>query len=400
MKTGLWAVAFLLFLRPAHGQFTYQHSLPRVDSVGWYAISLVPDMLAHLPADFSDLRIRLSDRDSTDIPYLIKVDDDAPATDYVTLRPVNISRKNGVLFFTVKLARDQPVNRAFLSFDEENWDARVTVEGSHDEKDWFQLTRDKRILSISEQAISYRSTQVEWPWSRFDYLRFAIAADKPLTLKEVSFVWQEKNRGHYTNFTAPIALKTNQKQSVAKINLGAPSLVSKFAIAAPPGQKFYRTYRLERVTDSSQTEQGWIYYTEPLHTGVMTSYQTDTVHLAPTLCHMLQLTVYNDDNPPLAVRSVTFWSPRVRAIAYLPPGDYRIMYGNRSLRAPQYDVSHFERELPADIPVLQAGPAEELKKEQQQAARPWFQNPRWLWGILLAVATLLGYFTVRLLRKA
>ncbi len=400
MKSSAWIVSLLLSVVQAHGQFSFQRPVQRVESAGWYAIGLDETILGKLNEDFSDLRIYAIDRDTLEIPYLIKIDNDAPATDYVSLVPFNVSRKEGALFFSVKLGADQRVNSALLSFEEDNLDARVTVEGSQDQQNWFQLATSKRILIVSDQAISYRSTRVDWPVSEFRYLRFAIRTDDKVTLRNVAFVWQEKKPGHYQVHHAHVHLQTNQKQSTAKMRLAAPSLISKFTLTPRQGQKFYRNYRLERVTDSSRTEQGWVYYTEPMHAGVLTSYQADTVYFAPTRCHVIQLTIDNDDNPPIDLASASFWSPQVRAIAYLQPGEYQLNYGNPRIHAPTYDVAHFEQEWNDSIPFLYLGEAKEMVQQEKRVVQPWFRDPRWLWGALLAIGTLLGYFTVRMLRKS
>ncbi len=380
-------------------QFGYQRHIAPVDSSGWYAIELNEAVLTRLYTDYRDIRV-FAENDTLEVPYVLKVSTDQFQREPVSSEPFNLSRQGKNLYFTIQPIAEKPVNGVRLSFEETNFDGWVTVEGSNNQKDWFELVSQKRIISLQDENIVYQSTSVDWPVSRYTFLRFTISADRELTLNPVQFSSVKRRIGSFDQFEYPIKAVTQKKQTEALIKFNSTQLISKLVIQPEKGQKFYRNFRVEGVTDSARAETGWVYYKTTLHSGVLTSDVSDTIQFEPILCSQVSLIIENQDSPPIKLKSLTTWSPKVHLIAFLNKGKHWLRYGNKLAQPPRYDLSHFENEIPDSLPFIEIMEEEVISTNPEIREQPWFQSKNWLWAIMFSVIALLGFFTVRMLRKA
>jgi hypothetical protein len=398
MKQTTSLLIAILLTSGVKAQFGYQRQA-RVDSSGWYTVELTEAVLTRLYTDYRDIRV-FAENDTLEVPYVLKVSTDQFQREPVSSEPFNLSRQGKNLYFTIQPIDEKPVNGVRLSFEETNFDGWVTVEGSNNQKDWFELVSQKRIISLQDENIVYQSTSVDWPVSRYNFLRFTISADRELTLNPVQFSSVKRRIGSFDQFEYPIKAVTQKKQTEALIKFNSTQLISKLIIQPEEGQKFYRNFRVEGVTDSAKAETGWVYYKTTLHSGVLTSDVSDTIQFEPILCSQVSLIIENQDSPPIKLKSLTTWSPKVHLIAFLTKGKHWLRYGNKLAQPPRYDLSHFENEIPDSLPLVEIMEEEVISMDTEIRTQPWFQSKNWLWAIMFSVIALLGFFTVRMLRKA
>ena len=373
---------FLLISVAASAQYTYQRKLSEVTQTGWYRFELPIAMLTKVKTNFDDLRIYTVGNDSTEIPYLVRIAADEIIREQVKAEPFNISRQGTTLYFSVKLNRVEPVNLAILQFEQDNYDADITVEGSNDQKEWFTV-QTGRIIAINKTPVSYRYNQINFPESEYTFLRFAIKNNTALTLSQVNFY----------------QTKTIDKQSELFVQFNQPILLSRLSIAAAANQLFYRNVAIDWLYDSIVSETGTHYQYQSLYSGVISSFKQDTLSFTPQVVRKIRVTIYNADNPPVQVNKILAWSPQVEILTHLQPGAYELKYGNTKAFAPHYDLQHFVKELPDSLPELQI--SSELKPEQitKPESTPWFKNKFWMWGALAVIVAILGFFTIRMLRE-
>lgn len=397
-KTYSVCLVFVLISIVAQAQFRYQRKIAEVPTAGWHAIALPESVLTKLDRSFSDIRIYSDDR--TETPYLLRISRDEISKQEVTLDTYNVSRKGTDLFFTIKLANDISINHAVINLVEENFDTYVTIEGSNDEKEWFQIDTAQRIISMADKNIRYTSNTVFWSTSRFMFLRFKIANAKSLTLSSVNFSLTTRKSGNYKMSTRAVSTATKDKATEFVSTFISTQYISKLTIEAEPNQKFYRNYQVEMLTDSFKTEKGWQRNYATLQSGVITSLRQDTIQIEPTLLNNLRVIVFNEDNTPIKITAITTWSPEVSLITSLSKGNYVIKYSNPKIGAANYDLSHFVNEIPNELTSLIIGDEEILSTEEETTEEPWFKNKNWLWAIMLLVIGLLGFFTIRMLKKS
>ncbi|PZR27625.1 MAG: hypothetical protein DI538_25490, partial [Azospira oryzae] len=172
----------------AQTSFHYKRKLAPIEKEGWYSVVLPVDLFQHITNGYSDIRIiQVNEKDSVEIPYLLRIKNDEISEGFIDLPVINQSKKDGKLYLTFKLNKGQEVNYIDLQFAEENYNGYVQLEGSNDQKEWFELVNHQRILAIKNNTVDFQFSTLNFPLTNYKFLRAAISNDKPLTFQGASF---------------------------------------------------------------------------------------------------------------------------------------------------------------------------------------------------------------------
>ena len=174
--------SFLLIAASCLGQpgsYSYKRKLEPVTAKGFFAIPLSPEILAQMRSVNSDIRIyNITEKDTTEIPYEMRYY--ATSTDE---QEINYDRINDSYnqkccsYVTLKLNSREVVNRIQLDVEENNFDKRVMVEGSNDNKQWFTIAEHLRIVRFRNETENYTYSQLEIPNSEYSYIRLKFDDD-------------------------------------------------------------------------------------------------------------------------------------------------------------------------------------------------------------------------------
>jgi hypothetical protein len=396
-----WSFLLLAISVQAQTSFSYRRMLSGVDSAGWYALTLPNGVIKNCKNDFSDLRIlQITKTDTVEAPYLLKVHVPTMTEAKKELSAFNQTKKDGKQYLSFELGKGQFVNEIALSFTEENYDGWVTVMGSEDQKDWFEIDR-QRIISIRNDNIQFTAAQLMFSKVHYRYLRLELACDRPLTFQSASFNDQLIEPGI---FSTPMAKwNTNHskamQQTVVKIDLQEYQLVNHFAIVMNESNDFYRAFRLERLIDSTKTQKGWEYFYDELAGGYITSFTPNEFSFSFAHARQLRLTIFNGDNPPIELKSISVRSPQVALTARMKNnGTSFLYYGDKNINAPQYDLVLFKDKIPSPNQALELANEEKLQAEVQKPSA-LIENQIWLWIIMGVVIAVLGYFTLKMMKS-
>jgi hypothetical protein len=138
--TGLFCV--LLLSASAQKNFKYQAALPKIDSTGFYRISLQPALVAKAKADLSDIRI--TDAKGNFIPYIQA--GSLPQKDqksFVVFNQVDarLSTDTGTTFI-VENKTGLALDRLWIKLQNTAVQRKVNLAGSDDLKQWFAIQED------------------------------------------------------------------------------------------------------------------------------------------------------------------------------------------------------------------------------------------------------------------
>src|SRR5690606_32794202 len=114
-----------------------------------------------------------------------------------------------------------------------------------------------------------------------------------------------------------------------------------------------------------------------------------------------RITIENSDNQPLDIKYVELQS-LIHALYFKPKPDvnYAIYYGNDNARLPQYDLEKFRSQI-VNEPKSTVSLSEEMvvPKIEKVQQKPLFESKLWLWGIMILIIIILGYFSFKMLSK-
>jgi hypothetical protein len=381
--------------------FNYRRKVNSIQQEGWYTIQLPPDVFAHCARDFRDFRLyTINDTDTLEAPYLLKKRTTEVKRIEVELSAINRSKKDGVLFITFELSPEQKVNFIDLEFEETNYFAFVRIEGSQDNKEWFDIVDKERILSLHNANDAYEYNVVNFPVTNYKYLRVSVTSDTRLTFRRASFRNQEIKKGTFTNIPSHWVARQDKKakQTIVDINLDHYRPVSDLTVEISNDKDYYRALRIDRLADSIQTQKGWIKNYQTVNEGYLTSFRPNEFSMDNELTSKLQLTINNYDNQPLTIKSITVAGPVIELLTFLKPGDTYLLYGNRFIDFPSYDITYFEEKIPETLPHLQLAQEENIAAPVEKTSA-LFESKYWLWAIMALVIGVLGFFTLKMMKN-
>lgn len=380
--------------------FHHKRKLDAITQAGWYTITLPPDIFAHTQREFSDLRLfSFEGKDTTEIPYVLTIRETETEKTEIDLPVINQSKKGGILFLGFELSPGQKVNYIDLAFEESNFFGIVKIEGSQDKKEWFEIADEERIFSIQNNYEQYENGVVSFPLTDYRHLRVSVKSDTPLKFQRASFINQEVREGTFENI--PLVWKKEDdkkaKQTVVTVKLEHYRPISNLTIEFADDRDFYRSANIAYLTDSLQTQKGWIKNYTPAYSGYVTSFYANTFDLGFLLTNEVRLIIYNYDNAPLTIKSITASGAAVELKASLTPQDTYLFYGNPVESRPSYDIDYFKAKIPALAPGIGLGPEENIAASDVKV-EALFENKFWLWAIMLTVIAVLGFFTLRMMK--
>ncbi|HLG41452.1 MAG TPA: DUF3999 family protein [Chitinophagaceae bacterium] len=408
MKTRICLLIGCLTLCPSsYGQiekYTYQRELNGITDQ-WHKIVLPKDVFGKVSFNMADIRIFgvTENKDTIEVPYILKVATDKISSNEVPFILINQSQNDKGYYFTLEVPTESPVNQVNLEFKQQNFDWRLTLEGSYDLREWFITADDYRILSIKNEQTNYRFTNITFPDSKYRYFRLLIKSKEKPDLITAKIALKEVIKGSYIDYP-PVAMKTSEikedKQTIIDIDLGSPAPVSYLKIGIHDTYDFYRPITIQYLTDSFKTEKGWRYNYRILTSGILSSIEKKDFTFQSTILQKLKIVLENYDNNPLIVDSAA-----VRGYAheltgrFTVPAAYFLVYGNTSADKPHYDIDRFAVNVPDSLTALIIGDERLIEKEKLPVLSPLFQNKAWLWIIMIAIILLLGWFSVKMIKS-
>lgn len=385
--------------------YRYKREVKGVNTT-WHSLAIPNEVFKNAQSGLADLRIfGVKGKDTVEVPYILE-----ESADQVTDRetPFNIinqtSNANG-FFYTFQASAAARINQIKLSFKEENFDWKVKLEGSNDNKEWFTILNNYRILSIKNSNTDYKFTQLDFPTAKYSYFRIAIKANEQPQLNAAKILKTDTLKGVY----AAIAYKSYQllndaknKQSIIEVALASPTPLSYLKINTQSDFDFYRAFKIEYATDSFKTDKGIQYNYVPLFDGTISSLETPEFNFTSTFVNRLKITIENNDNKPLRLNSIALKGPVYELIGRFDDAtlNYALYYGNKEANAPVYELKNFENKIPMEIAPLSVG-AEQINPAftLEKVTAPLFENKFWLWGLIGIIIALLGFFSYKMLRN-
>ncbi|MFV0376833.1 MAG: DUF3999 family protein [Mangrovibacterium sp.] len=387
------------------GEYTYKRQLNGV-SGQWHRLVLPDAVFERLQPELNDLRIFgiTPANDTLELPYLLQVTSGHSTSRAVDFNTLNTAHNNKGYYFTFEVAATETVNEIRLEFDQKNFDWLVKLEGSPDMNEWFTLLDSYRILSISNDATSFQFTKLVFPAANYHYYRLLVKSKEKPELTAARVEQNAVSAGRLKSYQIKrFGLNENKpaKQTVADIELPLPVPVSRISLGINSPFDYYRPVTLSYLADSVQTQTGWQYSYRELTSGILDSRSKNELGFGSTIVRKLRLTIYNQDNPPLTFDSVGLEGYEHSLVArFNQAATYYLVYGNNDAYAPDYDLERFADSVPEQLTELQAGPEQIIDKAPVRVTEPLFENKLWLWAIICTVIAVLGWFSVKMIRKA
>lgn len=401
MRYSLKIIAILMTICVgAAGQppFAFKRAINGVEKEGWYALPLPAEMFVDLNKSLSDIRLySINDADTTEIPYVLKIRQDQVTSKSGKLSVLNKSERDGSLYLTFQVPASQQLNSLRLTFLETEFFAYVTLEGSDDRKDWFEIVKDVRIASLGDD---HSLADIRFPISEYRYLRARVKSDTNLRFDNAAFSFDSVTAGRYHNVPLKWGSRLEKTSRRTIVDMTAPQYgpVSLLKIELDEDKDYHRSFILEYVTDSTHTDKGWIRYYQRATEGFITSFRENRFAFPVVFAKHFRLIINDRDNASLRIRDLLAEGPDVELLAHLKPGSNFVFYGKEFISAPDYDLARFQNKIPETLILGSVGAEERLSVEKGKPGA-LFENPVWLWSIMIVMIAGLAFFTLKMMKS-
>ncbi|MEO6405823.1 MAG: hypothetical protein ABIO32_10060 [Ferruginibacter sp.] len=384
-------------------QYKYKRDLQGFKYL-WHQVVLPTDIFGKISNDFSDIRIIgiKENKDTIEAPYVLVIASEKNAGKEVPFKLINQSKNDKGYYFSFETPEQSLVNQFNLDFKQQNFDWKISLEGSHNPQQWFTIVEDYRILSIHNELTQFKFTKLEIPPSRYRYYRLFINASTEPGFINASLIQNEKVTGKmidYQNHSFEIENQKTNKQTRVDVTLEKPVAVSWIKIIVKNNYDYYRPITINYVTDSFKTDNGWQYNYSILHSGTLNSFEKKEFTFNSTILKKLSIIIENQDNEPLQIDSLQIKGyEHILKARFAEKARYYLLYGNINAARPNYDIESFVDKIPKTMSSLEIGEEEYLNTEIKKPGAI-FQDKNWLWVIMAIIIILLGWFTINMMKR-
>jgi len=407
MRTKVLILLGLFFVNTLLGQieeYNYKSQLNGIQDQ-WHYLTLPDELFQDVSPVFDDIRIFgiQPNQDTIEAPYLLSRLKEKVSNQEVDFKIINRSKNADGYFFTFEINEATPINQIILNFAKSNFDWLATLEGSQDQKEWFTVEEEYRLIAIKNEYTNYKFSNITFADSKYRYFRVKINSDEKPILNSYRVNLRKVVEGKYKTY--PIESLKNEenkldKSTVIDISLKQSVPVSSLQILVEDDFDYYRTVTVEYISDSIKTEKGWRYTYRSLALGTLTSIEPMHLKFGSEIIKKLRINILNQDNQPLNIKKVIVKGFEHQLIArFTEKADYYLAFGKKNAKRPNYDISRFSDKIPNDIKPLTMGTILAIDKEAVVIEEPLFKNKMWLYGIMVLIIGLLGWFSLKMLKE-
>lgn len=384
----------------------WKADVPEVEKEGVYRIELSAEMVARSGRNLEDLRI--IDRSGTVVPFVLDFPEKGSKVEREM--PFNIlrnERRDRHTVVELQGYEGEIIEAIYLSV-RNAWVVKdATITGSDDRENWYALAQ-QRIQPADggpEPCGTLCEAILMIPPSDYPYYRIEINDSLTPPIKVESAEWFTTVEVG-TGWTPMEGLVWRQEESSGTTRIECflpyPGRIDRIDMGFEAGGMFHREGRLvvQVARETRHASKGRSERIESVVSRfVIDSRRKNFVELWNEPMDTFTIVVENVDNRPLVFESVRLGQRTVSMLVSLEPSKhYTITTGDPKKQAPQYDLAHFQEQLPAPIATLNHGPLIALPPAAQQG--PAIAPSRWwIWAGLVAVLGLVGFMAVRMLRE-
>lgn len=405
--TKILSTLLLLHCSVTYGQmvkYNFKRELKGI-SDQWHKIILPDEIFGKTQNDLRDIRIfGFTEKDERiETPYILNRAAENIFRKNVAFKTLNTSHNYGGYFFTFEVPTIEAINQIQLDFKQANFDWQVKLEGSQDQNAWLTISDNYRILSIKNSITDFQFTTLLFPSSKYRFFRLYIKSKEQPDLTFASVLQQEISEVTYENYPIKNIFKKENKESEQteiEIELNMPLPVSYISLGVANSFDYYRPITVKYIADSTKTEKGWQYNYNTLTSGTLNSIEKNEFKFSSTTATRLKIFIDNQANQPLTIDSIQVKGYEHSLIArFTEAANYFLVYGNDEALLAHYDIERFTNNIPATLSAIEVCKEMLVAKDKGTKKEALFKDSRWLWIIIGFIILVLGFFTLKMMRK-
>lgn len=398
MKTKIYLV-FLLFAvaGSVFGQsgYKFRRKVSGVKDL-WHSIPFPNDLYATYQQS-NDCRIIGIDfkSDTIEVPYFVNVNAETVQKAQVTFKLLNQTHNEKGYFYTFETVNSLTLNEILLNFSDKNFDWKTDLSGSEDQREWFSIVEDQRLVGIKNGKVDYHYTNLYFADAKYRYWRVCVKTNTKPNFINAELILTKTESSKLVSYIVDTDIQQDKpkKLTIITVQLSDYSPISSLNVPIKKDRiDFIRNVRFEYLSNTTKP-----YWTE-FYAAKLSSFERNELSFETIFTQKIRLIVENNDNALLNIGDIGIKGNVYEFIArFTESADYYLYYGKNAGSSPQYDIEQFKQNVPTTKKALTLGNEEKLIADTV-AAEPFFKNKWWLWGIMLSIIAVLGWQTFKMMK--
>ncbi len=386
--------------------YSFKRQLNKVEKENYCTLMLSPEVMARSKSNLSDIRIyNIANSDTTEVPYLMNWMGSNIKEVSIPFQLINDTyNEKCCSYVTLKFSKKQTINQIKLNVSDSNFDKRLKIEGSNDNKEWFTIKEHLRIVRFRNASEDYSYTTLNFNSSEFTYFRIKFDDDgsSRINVTEAYAFENQLIEGKYSDLKISDKKQIeNKKEKTSEIIIDFPFsyLVNYITIKSNYKTDFYRNINIYGSSGTIKTEKGDIENWYMINTSIFSSIENNIINCNNSKTKKLKLEIINYDNEPLAIDEIKAFAEQCQLVANLPQSEnLYLVYGKENDNSPNYDLIHFKDKIPNELSVVDYG-TEQVKLISIDKPEQLIKSKMWLWIVMGVVLVIIGYFALSMLKK-
>ena len=372
--------------------FTIKAKLQPVTETGFYSIHISPQLSSYTTIDYSDLRIA-DDKDQF-VPYIITSKKPAfVSLNYKKLPVVkNELTDSGRSVLIIENEKQSKISSLALLIRNAAVNRSASISGSDDSKQWFTISENINFENQTSNDTDKYVQTINFPTSSYRFFKIIIdnRNNNPLNIIEAGSYMNIDHKEQEDIVANPspyfIEADSSDKNTYINVHQNAAYHIEKISLQIE-SPKFF-----ERDLDiiNKQGISGFKIKSNSNSGFNPTAFNDRDWNIK----------IYNGDNPPLKIKSITLQQQSQNIIAYLQAGkNYHLLMHDSAAIKPVYDLQQFADSIPSNPPQLKIISFETINPASGVSKNKMIISSTWIWVLIIAVLVVLGFVTYRLTKE-
>lgn len=375
--------------------FAYKSELPVVKESGYYHLQLTPDIIANAAVDLSDVRIL--NANGEEIPYLLRLEN--PTRKEAAFEPYKIVeedflKEEGLSRIVIDNEKRDTISRFYIFINQAETEKYISLRGSDDARNWYAVKRKSKVESVPLETKTEAMLIIDFPSGNYRHYEISIGnpEKEPIKVISVGKYKYEEIIGKYTEI--PL-LYTRTDSTDKNTYFRFPTLTKSYRIDKI---KFEADANFPFFRDGKILSSENVIHRFSIGSDRENLIETSHLRLNKEVVFIIE----NKDNKPININKITGYQLNRYVCLFLEKEvSYSLYYGNSESVRPEYDIVHFETNIPRELPILIPGEPHQLPvispvEENREKEVLFIEKPAFLWTVIILVGVVLAIICIKM----
>lgn len=366
---------------------------------GFYTVNITPELSSYVKTDFSDLRV-MDDKDKQ-VPYVIRSVTPPVYINSSTYAPLAILKNDiadsGKTILVIKDTGKLEASNLLLHIRNASVSRIANLSGSDDGKHWYSVIENISLQKTYAVDGSSYLAEIRFPYNNYRFLKLVIYNGKndPLNIMAVK-------KGAVITYSAVDFADVSRYKINPACNYAQIDSSDGYTYIRLHNPKPYHVSRISIKISAPKFFKRDADVIVPYRPVANFTIKSDTLFnfYVPVFNSMdWVIKIFNGDNPPLLIKSITTLQEATAIVPYLEEGKaYKLVMSDANAATPKYDLQQFKDSIPDYLQQVKVGTVQPIPKTMQSANKSIFKKS-WIWAVIIAILVGLIFFTTQLTKE-